>query len=126
MVSLSEQNLVDCTVKNGNHGCHGGVMNFAFKYIKDNGGIDTETSYPYEAEEETCRYRAENSGATDKGIYRIPPGNEEALKKAIATKGPAAIGINASLRTFQFYKGGVYYDRSCSPQNINHAVSCYQ
>ena len=39
-------------------------MDFAFKYLQDNGGIDTEASYKYTAKTgKTCLYNANNSGA---------------------------------------------------------------
>lgn len=123
LVSLSEQNLVDCSVSFGNHGCEGGLMDYAFTYIKTNGGIDTETSYPYEAKEGECRYEAQSSGATDSGFVDIlPAGDELKLKEAVATVGPVSVAIDASHPSFQMYKSGVYDEPECSPESLDHGV----
>jgi hypothetical protein len=38
-------------------------MDPAFEYVRTNPGIDTESSYPYEATNGPCRFRPETVGA---------------------------------------------------------------
>lgn len=60
LVSLSEQELVDCDT-NTNKGCDGGLMGDAFDFIKANGGITTEEVYPYVAKQNKCDINKEVS-----------------------------------------------------------------
>uniref|UniRef100_A0A023FWK4 Putative cathepsin l-like cysteine proteinase b n=1 Tax=Amblyomma parvum TaxID=251391 RepID=A0A023FWK4_AMBPA len=122
MVSLSEQNLVDCSTSFGNNGCEGGLMDNAFKYIKANKGIDTEQSYPYNGTDGTCHFNRSDVGATDTGFVDIPEGDEHLLKKAVATVGPISVAIDASHQSFQFYSEGVYDEPECSSENLDHGV----
>ncbi|XP_014246983.1 cathepsin L-like [Cimex lectularius] len=122
LVSLSEQNLVDCTTTEGNDGCSGGLMENAFTYIKENNGIDTEMSYPYEAQDGKCKYNPSDSGATDFGYVSISPGDEDMLKAAVATVGPISIAIDASHHSFHNYQEGVYNEPKCNVNLLDHAV----
>jgi len=122
LVSLSEQNLVDCSTAYGNHGCQGGLMDNAFRYIKANGGIDTEKSYPYEAMNDRCRFKQANVGATDTGYVDVKSGSESDLQSAAATVGPISVAIDASHLSFQFYHQGVYDNSGCSSTRLDHGV----
>ncbi|CAG2183589.1 unnamed protein product, partial [Oppiella nova] len=87
LISLSEQNLVDCD-RLYNKGCNGGLPIYAYLYIQLNGGIDQELAYPYEELDSICRFNRGAVGAQVSGAGIVPEGNEELLKAAVATVGP--------------------------------------
>ncbi|XP_054166525.1 procathepsin L-like [Oppia nitens] len=125
LVSLSEQNLVDCSSAEGNQGCNGGLMDQAFEYVIKNKGIDTEKSYPYDGIDEKCHFKRKSVGATVTGFKDIQSGSEASLLSAVANVGPISVAIDASSFEFQLYKSGVYYDTECGNQqeNLDHGVT---
>ena len=125
LVSLSEQNLVDCSTAEGNMGCMGGLMDQAFQYVIKNKGIDTETAYPYEAVDDKCTFKSQSVGAKMTDFTDVESGSESALQSAVATVGPISVAIDASSMTFQFYSSGVYDDTECGNQqeNLDHGVT---
>lgn len=106
LVSLSEQQLVDCSGAQGNQGCNGGLMDYAFQYIIDNGGICTEASYPYTGVQGTCNSSSCQSAATLSSYTDVPTNSETALVAAVAQQ-PTSVAIEADQSSFQFYSGGV-------------------
>jgi cathepsin L len=122
LVGLSEQNLMDCSTSYGNQGCNGGLMTQAMQYIIANGGIDTEASYPYTAEDGTsCQYTAANRGAGLKSFTNVKQGDENDLLNK-ANSGPVSVAIDASHSSFQFYSSGVYNEPACSTSQLDHGV----
>jgi C1A family cysteine protease len=119
LVSLSEQQLVDCSQAEGNQGCNGGLMDYGFQYIIDNKGITTESAYPYTASDGTCASKGKPVAATLSGFKDVAPNNELALETAIVQQ-PVSIAVEADQSVFQFYSGGVM-DSACGTQ-LDHGV----
>jgi len=120
LVSLSEQNLVDCDKQS--LGCKGGSMEQAFEFVIKNGGIDTEESYPYKGVDGHCNFNKTNVGASITSFKRIKSGDEKQLLKEVAKVGPVSVGIDASRPSFHLYKEGIYYEKSCSSTKLDHGV----
>lgn len=119
LVSLSEQQLVDCANKL-NQGCNGGMMDYAFKYVIKNNGITTESNYPYTAMDGTCNTEDSAVSAVMIDDYNDVPENDESQLMAAVSNQPVSVAIDAEGRSFQLYKSGVYNDK-CGT-NLDHGV----
>ncbi|KAM3850863.1 procathepsin L-like [Vipera latastei] len=124
LVSLSEQNLIDCCKDQDSEGCSGGLQTDAFTYVQKKGGINSEESYPYDGKDDySCRYKAKNSVTKCSTIGVILPGDEKGLLQAVATVGPISVGIDARSSEFHFYKS-VQDDYSCRYKAKNSVTKC--
>ncbi|KAJ1402151.1 Peptidase C1A, papain C-terminal [Sesbania bispinosa] len=117
LMSLSEQQLVDCASNEQNHGCGGGFMDNAFDYIQNN-GIASETDYPYQGMDENCQNDV-TAVAQINGHVDVPPNSEEQLQQAVAMQ-PVSVAIEAT-SDFKSYQGGVFTG-TCGT-NLNHGVT---
>ena len=120
LVSLSEQQLVDCSRKFGNLGCNGGLMDDAFKYIISNKGITLESNYPYTAKDGVCSTaKAAQVAATISGYTDVATKNPTALMNAVAQQ-PVSIAVEADQSAWQLYKTGTV-SKDCGT-NLDHGV----
>jgi C1A family cysteine protease len=119
LVDLAEQELVDCAtgLAYGSHGCNGGQMEGAFKFIIENGQCAL-SSYPYTAKDGSCQKCsavAHISSCSD-----VKPNDQISLKAAVAQQ-PVAIAISADTKLFQSYSSGVITSPSCYT-SLDHGV----
>jgi C1A family cysteine protease len=119
LIDLSEQQLVDCAtgVAYGSHGCNGGQMEGADKYLIANGQCSL-ASYPYTATDDkckTCSPVARFSSCSD-----VKPNDQISLKGAVAMQ-PVSVAIEADTRYFQSYTGGIL-DASTCGTTLDHGV----
>lgn len=114
--SYSEQQLVDCDT--GCYGCSGcwvyAALDYTAKY-----GVESESSYPYNATENTCQYSSSKATKTNAGWNCVAQKNVQDLKGA-ASQQPVGIAVQADEAAWQFYGGGVV-SSGCGDA-LNHAV----
>jgi len=113
--SFSEQQLVDCdNRKNGGKdmGCSGGLMDNAFSWISKQGGLCSESDYPYVSgvtqKSGDCQRSClivKSSQITS--FVDVSPSSDDAMMKALSMQ-PVSIAIQADQKEFQLYKSGVF------------------
>ena len=127
--TFSEQMLVDCDTSDS--GCNGGLMEYAFTWLKKNGGIMYESDYPYTGKKGTCK--SDSSKYADfkvTGYKKLGSSwstwsavDEDEVKEFLYETGPLAIALNAD--PLQTYVSGILDKTSsqCPSSGINHAVT---
>lgn len=116
--NLSEQQLVDCSLSYGNYGCSGGWMDYAFKYVVDNGQEQT-VDYPYTARDQTCQYDKSKAKARIDSFTDVNQNDCNGLMTAINQQ-PVSVAIAAN--AIMFYGGGVFNTTTCGT-SLNHGVT---
>uniref|UniRef100_A0A8C7QX86 Cathepsin F n=1 Tax=Oncorhynchus mykiss TaxID=8022 RepID=A0A8C7QX86_ONCMY len=115
LVSLSEQELVDCDTVD--QACGGGLPSNAYEAIEKLGGLETETDYSYTGKKQSCDF------TTDKVTAYINSSVELSKDENgdIYLSNPTCFSLLVSP---QFYRKGVSHPLKifCNPWMIDHAV----
>lgn len=122
ILSLSPQQIVDCSVSFGNQGCTGGSLRNTLRYLEATGGIMRFNDYKYTGRKGKCQFVPELAVVNVTSWAIMPSRDEKAIQAAVAHIGPVAVSINATPRTFQLYSDGIYDDDNCSSSSVNHAM----
>jgi len=119
LLSISEQQLVDCSTNMGNSGCNGGFMMGAFQYAIDN-SMDLEADYRYTGTDGTCKASSYAAATKLTAANMVKPNSPSALQQAVARQ-PVSVGIQANRMPFQSYSSGVITSDKCGT-SLDHGV----
>jgi len=117
LISFSEQELVDCAKTEGNQGCSGGLMDYAFVFVEKK-GICTEKDYPYKGVDGTCKTctPALKNITSYKDVT-----SEDDLETAVSNVGPVSVAVDANIK-WQLYEGGIMSKTFCNSKKLDHGV----
>ncbi|KAJ5076048.1 cysteine protease rdl2-related [Anaeramoeba ignava] len=126
LISLSEQQIVDCDKENGQEGCTGGYPHYAMDWVTSINGLCTEKAYPYTGEDDTCKTTKDpkfcTAASTLDNHYEVTVGDEGDLETKLIKYGPISVAIDASSWDFELYTSGIYFEDGCSTTDLDHAV----
>jgi len=112
---LSVNQVMDCTWDGNNNGCNGGEAGPAYRsMVNQTLRVTYEEFYPYIGVTGQCKRNIpdEETALLVKDCLKIDP-STKVLKEAIATLGPATIGINVP-EGMLLYTDGAYTDMTCT------------
>ncbi|GBG25370.1 Cysteine proteinase [Hondaea fermentalgiana] len=129
LISLSEEQLVDCDEEAFQKGCGGGNHYYSLLYMAQH-AIASGVDYPYSFQgKSSCQLGSEISGVVN-GFDRTPfadgggvafiAQDEESLKAAVAAQ-PVAVAVHAYSDDFKHYASGVLDSVQCT-DTVDHAM----
>eukprot|EP00584_Thalassiosira_punctigera_P026593 CAMPEP_0172578568 /NCGR_PEP_ID=MMETSP1067-20121228/138803_1 /TAXON_ID=265564 ORGANISM="Thalassiosira punctigera, Strain Tpunct2005C2" /NCGR_SAMPLE_ID=MMETSP1067 /ASSEMBLY_ACC=CAM_ASM_000444 /LENGTH=421 /DNA_ID=CAMNT_0013371265 /DNA_START=46 /DNA_END=1311 /DNA_ORIENTATION=- len=131
-MSLSEQNMMQCTPDpnhcGGTGGCKGATVELGLNYIadvtaKNKGGMFSVDDVPYHADKEewarTCKgvTKGRKASVGIEGWTQLPANSYKAAMNSVAKVGPVAIAVAAN--GWSHYEKGVF---DTDETTVNHAV----
>lgn len=134
--SFSEQQILDCSWNYGtNSACGGGDADASLDWLVAEGGgvLAFEADYEYQGAAGWCRKTEEmvevgrhrHRPPRLRGYAFLPPGDDEAIMEAVASRGPLQVSIDAAAHGFRYYASGVYDEPTChsDEDNLDHSVT---
>uniref|UniRef100_A0A4W5NEJ1 Cathepsin F n=1 Tax=Hucho hucho TaxID=62062 RepID=A0A4W5NEJ1_9TELE len=117
LVSLSEQELVDCDTVD--QACGGGLPSNAYEVIEKLGGLETETDYSYTGKKQSCDFTTDKVTAYINSSVELS--KDENGDIYLYLSNPTCLSLLVSP---QFYRKGVSHPLKifCNPWMIDHAV----